>query len=93
MKKHFDVAYYKCDQHTQGKRVLRRVAEEDWVKEDIFCPGCGGKEVWRCDDGGDYYVGEQYLCTSCKKTFYLPSGIVGAVGEQNRQRLIYLGEV
>ena len=80
--------------HDVGKTVFvpfaftpRRPIE--FVKTALFCPNCGDREVWRNADGGDYYVGEQYLCVACKHSFYLPnetsdrsedsSGIIAAI--------------
>jgi hypothetical protein len=83
-----DVAYF--SQRTGEERKLSHKYHEAWEPEDLFCPQCGQKHVWRCDSGGDHYVGEQYLCTACKSTFYLPSGVQDATGEQNEQRLLSL---
>ena len=49
--------------------------EETWKRIDIFCPACGKKEVWREEDWGDYYVGEEYLCTACGASFHLAGGL------------------
>jgi hypothetical protein len=83
-----DVAYFL--QRPGEARKFSHQYHEAWEPEDLFCPKCGQKHVWRCDSGGDYYVGEQYICTACKSTFYLPSGVGDATGEQNEQRLLAL---
>lgn len=42
-----------------------------WFLSDYFCPNCGKKTVYDERDGGDYYVGCTYLCTSCLHRSYL----------------------
>lgn len=71
----FDVQYC-AHQHT-----------ENWEKTKVYCPRCGNQEIWFRCDCGDYYVGEQHICTGCKATFYLPGGISDVVGDQDEQRL------
>jgi DNA-directed RNA polymerase subunit RPC12/RpoP len=36
---------------------------------DLFCPKCGQKGVWIEQGDGDYYLGENYICTSCEHEF------------------------
>ena len=91
MEKKFDVIYTKDDRINGGK-IFSHKYEEPWRRQDIFCPKCGKKEVWMCDNGGDYYVGEQYLCVGCEATFYMPGGASTAGGEQDEQRLSKLRE-
>lgn len=55
---------------------------------DIFCPTCGAKQVWEEQGGGDYYVGEEYLCLGCGATFNLPT--VGPADKYAMQRVIQL---
>lgn len=44
--------------------------------------------MWRETSGGDYDVGEQYLCIACNHGFYLPVGVQNELNdEQGRQRL------
>ena len=38
---------------------------EEWEQFDFHCPHCGNKTVWGERDAGDYYVGAEWLCTSC----------------------------
>jgi hypothetical protein len=83
-----DVAYF--SQRTGDARKFSHQYREAWELEGLFCPKCGQKHVWRCDNGGDYYVGEQYICTACRSSFYLPRGVQDAAGEQNEQRLLTL---
>jgi predicted RNA-binding Zn-ribbon protein involved in translation (DUF1610 family) len=49
--------------------------ETDYLYEKIYCPKCANRSVYRADDGGDYYVGEQYVCIECGSFFYLPNGV------------------
>lgn len=70
----------------QGHKLSHKYREE-WEPEDLFCPRCGQKAVWRCASGGDYYVGEQFLCTACRGSFYLPHGVTDSRGDQDEQRL------
>lgn len=88
MEKRFDVVYYS---HRQGEeRKFSHQYSEPWSKTELYCPRCAKKEVWFRDDGGDYYVGEQYICTACKGTFYLPDGVSDVFDAQNEQRLRHL---
>lgn len=41
-------------------------------KTEIYCPNCGKRDVWKNDDGGDHYVGEDYYCLDCNSEFNLP---------------------
>ncbi len=74
---------------TQVKYEAGHSYLERWIPTTYFCPGCGSREVWMRNDGGDYYVGEQYLCWRCGGDFYLPSGVQTnhASNWQTRQRL------
>jgi DNA-directed RNA polymerase subunit RPC12/RpoP len=90
MKKSFDVLYY-SNPRGEGKKFSHKYSET-WEPEDIFCPRCGHKKVWVNTDGGDYYVGEQYLCTNCNSTFHLPSGVNISNSEQDKQRVAKLLE-
>jgi predicted RNA-binding Zn-ribbon protein involved in translation (DUF1610 family) len=56
------------------KYQLGHERESEWTKTEYFCPNCGKLEVWSEDGPGDYYAGEDYVCTSCKCFFNLPSG-------------------
>ena len=86
--KRFDVLYYK---NPNGKvKEFSHKYSELWELTDYFCPNCGKKGVWFGDDGGDYYIGEQYICMECEHTFYLPNRVSEANGEQNAQRLKHL---
>ena len=88
MQKTFDVLYYK---KLPGRdREFSHKYSEPWEKTDIFCPRCGKQEVWFCNNVGDHYLGEQHICTACKGTFYLPSGVGDATGVQDEQRLAHL---
>lgn len=88
MQKTFDVLYYK--QLPGRDREFSHKYIEPWEKTGYFCPRCGTQEVWFRNDGGDYYVGEQHICTNCKCSFYLPDGVSDAYGEQDEQRLAHL---
>lgn len=88
MQKIFDVLYYK--QLPGRDREFSHKYSEPWGKTEHFCPRCGKQEVWFRNDGGDYYVGEQHICTNCKCSFYLPGGVRDASGEQDEQRLAHL---
>lgn len=44
-------------------------------KQDLFCPICGEKDVWREEGEGDYYQGGSYYCLSCSSRHYLDSSI------------------
>lgn len=43
----------------------------DYEKTEYYCPNCGKQAVWICKDGGDYYLGEQSVCTECKTYHHL----------------------
>lgn len=38
---------------------------DEFEKTEYFCPQCGAKEVWQEQGAGDYYVGEDWICTAC----------------------------
>ena len=84
MKKTFDILYYT---QITGVREFSHKTSEPWEKTPLHCPRCGDTEVWFRNDGGDYYVGEQYLCIGCDAEFHLPDGVSDAKDEQNKQRL------
>lgn len=54
--------------------------EEDWTKQDYFCPNCGQKEVW-AGGLGDYYAGQEHICTACRNEFYFYSSPSPATGK------------
>lgn len=85
----FDVQYYSTQ--TGEKRWSHKYTEE-WEKLDIHCPKCAEKDVWHNTGPGDCYVDEQYMCTSCGATFYMPNGVRKADDEQDVQRLEHLKE-
>ena len=89
MTKTFDVLYYKT---ADTGREFSHKYSETWRLSDFHCPRCANKYVWFHDDGGDYYVGEQYICGDCKSTFYLPTGVnlIHENHEQDQQRLTHL---
>ena len=46
---------------------------ETWETCGWFCPFCGMQDVWiENSGGGDYYHGENAICTSCKTVFAEP---------------------
>ncbi len=83
-----DVAYF--SQRAGEARKFSHQYHEVWEPEELHCPKCGQKQAWRCANGGDYYVGDQYICTACRSSFYLPGGVQDASGEQDEQRLLAL---
>lgn len=44
-----------------------------YEKTDLYCPSCGKQKVWVEQGSGDYYVGAEYVCTSCTASFHLPT--------------------
>lgn len=64
--------------------------KEPWVKTAFFCLACGKASVWRCNDGGDYYQGENYLCTGCGSDWNLPGEPRVDASSINEQRLKHL---
>lgn len=45
--------------------------QETWEQTDLYCPNCGKREVWNCQENMDYDSGEsECLCTSCKHGGY-----------------------
>lgn len=46
---------------------------------NIHCPSCGVKNVKVENTEGDYYVGPEYYCLSCRYSFTFQAG--GVVGE------------
>ena|ERR1043166_6425191 len=79
------VNYYSAGIRTHGH-------DESCEKLALYCPNCGEKQVWHEMSEGDYYVGELYLCISCRHGFYLPVGVRSELdNEQGKQRLDALG--
>lgn len=87
--KSITVKYYRYNRNAGiTKKEFSHQYIEPWMETELFCPFCGSKAVWRNEDGGDYYVGEQHLCVEGKHSFYLPGWEeVGIIGEQDEQRL------
>lgn len=89
MKKQFDVLYYKDRNGTVNHQYTER-----WAKTEVYCPRCGKQEVFANSGGGDYYTGEQHICTACKGTFCFSDGVtdvkVGVREDQDSQRLAHL---
>lgn len=50
-----------------------RAIQEPWEETKFFCLTCGSRAVWCCEDGGDYYAGETYMCSSCGNHWSLPN--------------------
>ena len=44
----------------------------EWVPSKVYCPNCGKQKVYAETSGGDYYVGEDYVCVACESRFNLP---------------------
>ena len=87
--KTFEVLYYKNP--TGKKKEQSHQDTETWEYIDYYCPNCGKQTVWFRNDGGDYYIGEEFICLSCSHNFYLPTGTNDASkNEQGKQRLKYL---
>lgn len=89
----FSVAYYK---RLMGdtERKFSHEYSETWNRlTACHCPNCGKQgAVWRASDG-DYYVGEQHICTACAFQFHMPSaGVIEDHEEANTQRLQRLKE-
>lgn len=59
---------------------------EPWEKTDLYCLNCGEKDLWVCNDGGDYYHGETHMCLSCEHSFSLP-GYPSDPSDLDEQRL------
>lgn len=65
--------------------------QETWTTTELHCPSCGAKKVWKDTSGGDYYVGEQYICTGCAFSFHMPSdGHINEKQDNDWQRLVAL---
>lgn len=45
----------------------------EFLKSKLYCPNCGKQEVWEEQGGGDYYLGVDYICTSCGSKSHLDS--------------------
>ena len=58
---------------------------ERYEQTELFCPGCGVKGLWDEQGGGDYYVGENFVCTSCGAVFTMQFS--QGKGWQDEQRL------
>lgn len=82
---------FKVDYFGQREGEPRKYShsyDESWEPTPYYCPHCGKRTVWHEMSGGDYYVGEQYLCTNCAASFELPSGAEPREDhEQDTQRL------
>lgn len=42
---------------------------QDYEHCSLFCPQCGVQSVWQEQGPGDYYIGEDHICVSCKHSF------------------------
>ena len=52
------------------KNIQGREYHHDWSKSDLLCPHCGQPSVWEQNaGGGDYYVGETFVCVKCGREF------------------------
>jgi len=60
---------------------------EPWESTDYFCPICGQRKVWARRDGGDYYVGEKYLCSVCGDSWDWPNEPHEDRSPEEQQRL------
>lgn len=54
----------------------------DWGNQEVqllrthyHCINCGSQSVFETKEEGDYYLGNDYLCTECNSTFVIPGGI------------------
>lgn len=64
-----------------------------YEKVDLFCPKCGGNNVWNEAGSGDYYAGTRYACLSCKTYSYLDSsGLDSPENDQVVHQLLNLEE-
>lgn len=43
-----------------------------YKKSEYFCPVCGKQSVYEEQGDGDYYVGVDYICSSCSTVFNMP---------------------
>ena len=86
--KKFDINFY--NNPTGNKKEWSHKYTETWDKSKYYCPKCRGNNVWYEKSGGDYDVGEKYICISCNSYFYLPDGVSNTNNEQDIQRLDYL---
>lgn len=83
----FDVMYY--GQRQGEPRKFSHSYKETWEKTPLYCPHCGKRNVWHETSGGDYYVGETFLCGDCTAHFYLPTWPEPRpTDEQDKQRLV-----
>ena len=73
--------------YSNGKGEFMHSHMEEWEKTELFCPHCGKRGVWHDTGGGDYYVGETFICPACRHRFYLPSGVSPCDKKQDAQRL------
>lgn len=89
-KKEFEVVYYKDD--GRNSREYSHKYSESWEQTKDFCPHCGKQTVWvENSGGGDYYVGEEYLCLTCNHGFNLPHDPFDMTNdEQGKQRIANL---
>lgn len=88
--KTFDVNYYRYLHSEEPLRTQTRQFShkytETWELTENFCPCCGKREVWLEQGGGDYYVGQQYICMACDSTFHMPNS-QKCTDDADRQRL------
>ncbi len=47
---------------------------DELEKTNWHCAHCGQQEVWESVGGGDYYVGNESICTSCGWACYYLGG-------------------
>lgn len=58
------VLYASRDRKTGARKKSHEIIF-NFKKTNYYCMNCGKKSLWMQDDGGDYYEGEAYYCTSC----------------------------
>lgn len=86
----FNTDYYRV---VRGERRWSHAYPETWVATDWYCLLCGVTAVWQRNEG-DYYAGEQCICTACGATWTLPNSPATIDRDDaDKQRLAKLREL
>lgn len=82
------IHYNKIDwRDREHPKVYSRSYDEPWEQTTYYCPNCGQNHVWNRSDGGDYYVGELFLCLNCEFEWHWPNEPSKAEDYQSEQRI------
>ncbi|MDO5059573.1 MAG: DpnI domain-containing protein [Neisseria sp.] len=58
---------------------IARVLTESWMAENVYCPSCGSKPIYKVENGRPV---QDFICTGCKEQFELKSKNTQSVGKK-----------